>query len=304
MSRARAPILPIAPSGPLAAETLHDGLAVLDEMEIPWAWPPGGADAVLARDLWFAGDDDHRAAGLRAATRAGGAAPNLWMARGGYGAIRTLDTVGVELFEGAARPATLWGFSDGTLLLAAWDRHGWPAWLAPPLSQLPRLTLPSRARLRAAWHADHVAPFEDLQTLAPGHAAGPIGGGNLCVLASALGTPWAADLRGRIVVLEDTGEPPYKVDRLFTQLVLSGALDGAAGLVLGAFSAISADTLDVIRAFFERDATALGIPVAWGLPVGHDTRNAPLPFGLASGHRAYLDAPTGGGPARLSFEPC
>ncbi len=302
MTPARAPVIPIAPSGPLAASTLDEGLAELEAMEIPWSWPPAGPDAVLDRDLWLAGDDAHRASALRSAIRAGDAPPNLWMARGGYGAIRTLRESGPGLL--AERPTTLWGFSDGTLLLAAWDRMGWPAWLAPPLSQLPRLDLPSRARVRAAWHGDHVAPFEDLETLAPGHATGPLGGGNLCVLASALGTPWAADLRGRIVILEDTGEPPYKVDRLFTQLWLSGALDEAAGIVLGGFTALSADGPPVIRAFFAREAPALGLPVAWGLPVGHDVNNAPLPYGAATGHRARLDAPGDGGPARLTFEPC
>ena len=75
---------------------------------------------------------------------------------------------------------------------------------------------PSLARIRAAWHAAHVAPFEGLLPLAPGVAEGPLGGGNLCVTVSLLATPFAADLAGRIVLIEDVGEPSYKVDRLFT----------------------------------------------------------------------------------------
>ena len=294
----RGAALPISPSGPLAAETLDEGLAELDAMGIPWGFAPGGRAAALAREGWFAGDDSHRAGALLAAADAGGRA--LWMARGGYGAVRTLEALGEGVFD--RQPVELWGFSDGTVLLAAWDRAGWPAWMAPPLSQLARLDEPSRARVRAAWHAGYVEAFEPgLRTLVPGRGRGPLGGGNLCVLVSTLGTPWAADLRGRVVILEDTGEPAYKIDRMFTQLRLAGALEEAAALVLAGFTAVTPDMAQAIEAYFVAEAPRLGIPVAWGLPIGHDVANAPLPWGRASGWTATLEA-RADGTARLGFE--
>ncbi len=294
----------VAPSGPIKRVTFDEGLAAMQALGIPLAWDgdehaPGDAAGVLATGDYLAGSDARRADELLAALAEQPAA--LWMVRGGYGAVRTLETLGERL--AASPPAPLWGFSDGTALLAAWDRLGWPAWHGPPLSQFSRLDTTSLARVRAAWHAGHVAPLEGLRPLAPGRATGALAGGNLCVVSSLVGTPFAADLRGRIVVLEDTGEPVYKIDRLFTQLRLSGGLEEAAGLVLGGFTAVSDDQRVLIDAFFADLAPRLGIPVAAGAPVTHDSANAPLPFGRGSHLRGVLEVPADGGPARLSFEP-
>lgn len=289
----------IAPSGPLHAAALDSGLARLAEIGIDADWPEGWLAGVMDTDGGhLAGSDAARAARLLDAVRARPAA--IWMARGGYGASRTLAEAERSggLFEG--EPVPMWGFSDGTALISAWERAGWPAWHAPPITQLGRLDDDSIARLRAVWHADHLAPFEGLTTLTPGEAAGPMAGGNLCVLASLVGTPWEARFDGRVVLLEDVGEPAYKVDRLFTQLRLAGCFDRAAGLVLGDFSALDAAQAGAVRTFFAAEAQTLGIPVVTDAPFGHDARNAPLPFGEATGYRAHLEAPADG-PARLSF---
>lgn len=289
----------IAPSGPLHASALDSGLARLAEMEIVADWPEGWREGVMDTDGGhLAGTDAQRAGRLREAIAAQPQA--IWMARGGYGAIRTLAAAAEAggLFDGP--PVPLWGFSDGTALISAWERAGWPAWHAPPITQLGRLDDESVARLRAVWHAGHIAPFDGLTTLAAGTGSGPMAGGNLCVLASMVGTPWEARFDGRIVLLEDVGEPAYKVDRLFTQLRLSGAFKRAAGIVLGDFSALDAVQAAAVAAFFVAEAATLGIPVVTGAPFGHDARNAPLPFGEATGYVAHLDAPPDA-PARLSF---
>lgn len=294
--------LAIAPAGPVAADTLDDGLAALASMEITLAWPEGWRDrALTGRTGYLAGDDTHRWRCIADALEQGPEA--LWMARGGYGCIRTLQAAqdaGHDLFAGP--PVPLWGFSDGTALLAAWDRAGWPAWHAPPITQIGRLDISSRARLRAVWHANHPGAFEGLEVLVPGQARGPVGGGNLCVLGSLVGTPWAADLRGRIVLLEDTGEKAYRVDRLVTQMVLAGAFEGIAALVLGEFVNIHAAQAEAIDRFFEDLAPRLGVPVVRRLPVGHHVSNAPLPFGRATGWEAVLDATADDGSGALRFE--
>ncbi len=292
--------LSLAPAGPLDPTTLDAGLTAMEALGISFAWPQGWRERVLARADYLAGSDAARAGALHDAIVRGPDA--IWLARGGYGCIRTLaaaEGMGLDLFD--HDPVSLWAFSDGTALLAAWDRAGWPAWHAPPATQFPRLDALSRARVRAAWHGGHVAPFEGLETLAPGRATGPMAGGNLCVLASLVGTPWEADLRGRIVLLEDTGEYGYKVDRLVTQLALGGGLGEAAAIVLGRFTHVPDTQPALLDRFFERFASTLGIPVARGMPVGHDEDNAPLPFGRGSGLRAVLHAPAGQH-ARLSFE--
>ena len=272
---------------------------MVERLEIGLTWPDGWRDRILAAEGYLAGSDEQRADQLVDALALGG--HDLWMARGGYGCIRTLDVDRLRtrnLFIGP--PGTLWGFSDGTVLLAAWDRAGWPAWHAPPISQLPRLDDASLARVHRAWHEGTVAAFSALRGLAPGTASGPLAGGNLCVLASCVGTPWAADLRGRIVLLEDTGEAPYKVDRLMTQLVTSGALEGCAGVILGAFTDVTEEQRSAIDAFFQNLAPTLGVPVAAGLPVGHGAAHAPLPYGSGSRLHAHLQVDPDGG-AILDF---
>ena len=66
--------------------------------------------------------------------------------------------------------------------------------------------------------------------------SGKLVGGNLSLLASLSGTCFAPDYTGAVLVLEDVGEPPYKLDRKLTTLRLAGALRGLAALVLGDFN--------------------------------------------------------------------
>lgn len=299
-SHARAAVL-ISPAGPIKEEVLDRGLASAEELGIPVAWPQGWRERVLGSDGLFAGPDAERSRCLREAIES--PHKDLWMSRGGYGCIRTLQTSQAAdgTFEGNRR-STLWGFSDGTALLAAWDRRGWPAWHAPPISQLPRLDDLSRASLELAWKTGQAPPIAGLKVEVPGQARGPIGGGNLAVLTSLIGTPWAADLRDRIVLLEDVGEAPYAIDRMLTQLILSGSLRGALGFIIGQFTGLSErSTTEASRVIRER-LMPLGLPMVSGLPVGHETENVPLPFGAGSSLLAVLEA-SGEGSGVVHFEP-
>jgi muramoyltetrapeptide carboxypeptidase len=121
-------------------------------------------------------------------------------------------------------------------------------------------------------------------------------GGNLSVWNSLTGTPYAESAVGRILFLEDIDEPPYRIDRLVTQLRLSGRLDGVAAIVLGGFtdcedrvsqvmSPVDPSQRVPLRRSFTIDEALdfsfgqLGIPVAAGLPVGHGQHPTPLPLG-------------------------
>jgi len=295
-------VAPIAPAGPFDPELAALGAATLCALGPPGltVTPAAAADPDPLRP-YLAGSDGVRAEGLLAALEGGRADPGgaLWLIRGGYGCVRTLEALGDRL--AVAPPATLWAFSDGTALLAAWQALGWPAWHAPPLVQLPRLDPASRDRLVAATHRGEVPPFEGLTTLAPGRARGHLAGGNLCVLASLVGTPWAPALDGAILVVEDVGEALYRVDRALTQLRLAGLLEGVCGVVLGDLIGVPPEHEAARDDLFRGLAADLGVPAARDLPVGHGERNAPLPFGPASGFVATLDA-TGDG-ARLTVAP-
>lgn len=128
---------------------------------------------------------------------------------------------------------------------------------------------------------------EQPRTLTSGVAEGELAGGNLSLLAALCGTPFALHARDRIIVLEDVGEATYRIDRSLTQLLLSGCLDGAAGLALGRFTERPAKTDDRrLEDVLGELAATLGVPAAVGFPIGHASDNWCLPLRV----RARLDA--------------
>ena len=128
--------------------------------------------------------------------------------------------------------------------------------------------------------------------LTPGVARGPIVGGNLAVLCGTLGSPYEINTEGRILLIEDIGEPPYRVDRFLSQLRLAGKLQAAVGVIVGQFTDCKAaddrPSLPVDEVLAEYLAP-LGTPVLGNYPVGHARDNATLPLGVA----AEVDASSG-----------
>ena len=105
-------------------------------------------------------------------------------------------------------------------------------------------------------------------------------GGNLSLVASLVGTKWAPDFRGKILFLEDIGEPPYRVHRMLTQLKYAGAFNEVAAVLLGDFTRCE-HPKNLGPSVHEAIADALKdctVPVFTGLPCGHGARNVPLPF--------------------------
>ena len=100
-------------------------------------------------------------------------------------------------------------------------------------------------------------------------------GGNLTLLASLVGTPYALDGTGCILVLEDTGESSYRIDRMMNQLWQSGLLSRVSAIVYGDFTASSHDdgdfTTDEVLDYYAHLAR---VPAIKGLPVGHTADKA------------------------------
>ena len=145
-------------------------------------------------------------------------------------------------------------------------------------------------RFCAALEGDFPAAFEGLETITPGVAEGVLLGGNLAVLTALLGTPGFPPLTDAVLFLEDTGERPYRVDRMLTTWRNAGAFSGVRGVVLGAFTQADTgpDGMSVEQVLCERLGD-LGVPVLRGLPAGHVDDNSELPFGA----RVCLDASAG-----------
>lgn len=125
-----------------------------------------------------------------------------------------------------------------------------------------------------------------------GRASGPLIGGNLAVLSAMAGSPWWPDFDGAVLLLEETNEYIYRVDRMLSTLKLAGAFDRLAGVALGAFTHCEPGngygTLTLDEVFADYFA-GLGVPVYRGAQFGHIKRKFTLPLGIP----AEIDADAG-----------
>src|SRR5512132_1813400 len=277
MLRQNARIAVVAPAGVFLPERLEIAIRMLRS----FGYEPVLGPNVQARHRYLAGTAAQRAADLAWALTA----PDIdavWFARGGYGTAQTLALLPWDRLDG--RPVI--GFSDATALLVAMHQRGLRGIHGPVLHGLVELDLgsnppvtpidtESRAVLLRLL-ATGAAPALPGRPLLGDSAAvrGPVIGGNLTVLASLAGTPWALDATDSIVVLEDVHEPPYRIERSLCQLLDSGGLRGARGVALGDFYQCRPDAPDYTLAdIFVAHLGTLGIPVVFGLPVGHTVHN-------------------------------
>lgn len=274
----------VAPAGPFDRESFQVGVQVLARR-----YRPSFDDGLFSATRYLAGDDARRGAELQRALD-DDSVRAVFAARGGYGVMRLLPGL---RFDGR-RPKPLVGFSDLTALHAAAQRAGWRSLHAPVLTQLGRQAADVQERLFALLESPQVPSLHGTAPWVEGVAQGPLVGGNLSVLTRLLGTPWMPKLEGAVLLLEDVGEKPYRLDRMWTHLKLSGLLDQVAGIALGEFTGCDEATAGYGSAEVLRElATALGKPCAAGFPIGHGAVNQPVPLGA----RVRLDATA----ARLDF---
>lgn len=247
-------------------------------------------DDLLDRSGYLAGADERRAAELMELVDDPGVAA-IVCARGGYGSHRIMARLDAARVRAAAKP--LIGYSDVTTLLL-WQRRcaGLLGVHGPMLERDEGMDAAGLAALVALLAGEAPPPLVGSAGYG-GRAEGPLVGGNLTTLVASLGTPWEIETDGAIVVFEEVGERPYRIDRMLQQLLAAGKLARIAGLGVGHLVGCeparpdSPEALDVILEV----ALALGVPVVTGLPTGHASPNLPWPVGA----RAVID----GGEARI-----
>lgn len=256
-----------APSGIYNPEWLEASIALVES----WGYSVVRAPNLGARWRMCAGTDDQRLADLRWALTDPGL-DAAWMARGGYGLTRLLGRV--DWSQVRSRPVI--GFSDGTALhVALLQDAGLQAVHGPVLHSLAgHADAASQEALRALLAGGHSAPLVG-RTLIPGLAAGPIVGGNLCLVAATCGTPWQLRTAGCLLLLEEIAEPAYRLDRELQQLASCGLLADVVGIGVGELvSCRVPDGADWGLDDLLRDHLGpLGVPVVVDLPFGHGPRN-------------------------------
>jgi muramoyltetrapeptide carboxypeptidase len=276
----------VAPSGPARVERIGGGIALAESWGLRVRVAPRAAGR-HRRLGYLAATDAERAADLQQAwcdpdVRA------VWAVRGGYGAQRMVDRLDLDALRAAGRKHLI-GFSDVTALHTRLGRElGLVTVHAPGLSSVEQLADPvTRAALRAAL-LDRPSPEQVLgqgRSLLVGSARGALVGGNLTLLAADVGIE-PAPAEATVLLLEEVNEPPYRIDRLLTQLLRAGWFAAVTGVVCGDLGLGDDEVL------LDRLAP-LGIPVLTGLGVGHGSGNLALPLGAdvrleATGDRAVL----------------
>lgn len=275
----------MAPAGPAREDELERGLAVLSRRYVPRY-----DEGLVARHGYLAGDDDRRARELADAL-ADPEARAIMALRGGYGTMRIARRVGPAITGLRAAPKAIIGSSDLSALGGLLQRAG-VGWVHGPMVRT--LGRTDEASIERLWQVledpDAVDDAAlDLHGLAPGVARGPLQGGNLSVLAALAGTDLLPDFTGAIVLLEDVGERPYRLDRLVTQLRLAGVLEGAAGFLLGDFTDCAGSASDPTpEEVLKTNLADLGVPIVAGFPAAHGKRC----FATRMGELVQIDGST------------
>lgn len=246
-------------------------------------------DDVLDREGYLAGSDERRARELMDFVT-DDRVDAILCARGGYGCHRIVSRLDAGAVRAARKP--LLGFSDITTLLLWQLRHaGLVGFHAPMLERTESLAEDERAALLAALAGEGVPFVWKGEPGGGGRTEGRLLGGSLSLLAASLGTPWEPDTRGAILLFEDVGEKPYRIDRMLAQLRAAGKLDGVVGVGVGHLSECTDPKRPRPRAeeVVAEVLAPLGVPLVFGLPFGHGRPNLPWPVGV----RGALDGERG-----------
>jgi muramoyltetrapeptide carboxypeptidase len=268
------------------------------ERGIRW-WESRGYDVRLMpgafeRIDWHAGSPETRARDLQQAFADPEIDAILTM-RGGYGSAQVIPLLDFDAI--AQTPKALIGMSDITALHAALNRFiGLSTFYGPSLTMCgnPALSTLTANRLLQVLQGGTTGPVpEDPDRLTVvaihgGKASGPIVGGCLSDLVHTVGTPWEFQLDGAIWFFEEVGRAPIQIDRALLHLEQAGKLSGVRGIVVGELagcdwtewtSAPHSKTLEEVLA---GRLGQLGVPIVYGLPLGHGSSIATLPLGVAA----------------------
>jgi muramoyltetrapeptide carboxypeptidase len=272
----------VAPASPFARDEFDRGVAELTRLGFEPTWD----DSVFATDSgYLAGSADVRAHAFMKHWNDPSVAA-LIAVRGGYGSVHLLPLLHPPML--VAAPKLFIGYSDNTSVLS---------WLTCNcrITALHGPMLERRLASGAAGYDERsflaltsdgkgveLAP-DNLEVLRPGQVQGPLYGGTIVNIVASLGTPFAFDPPdGCVLFLEDVNERPYKIDRMLTQLRLSGILDRARALVFGEMRGCDEPGgTPTAREVIARLTVGFPGPVLFGFPSGHTSGPCwTLPFGV------------------------
>lgn len=204
----------------------------------------------------------------------------LWAARGGYGSNYLLPLLpGLNI----GQPRIILGSSDVSYLLWYFlDKLGTVVFYAP-------MIFSSVAKQKADlenFNSVLSGAYTDLRisgrVLKRGQVSSIVTGGCLSNFVSLLGTAFFPMVKERVLLLEDTNERPYQLDRMMWQLAQNNIFSKISALILGEFpncfltSAEKDSFLTRIKGYLDNRQ----IPILYDLPFGHAQNAKTLPLGV------------------------
>jgi muramoyltetrapeptide carboxypeptidase len=206
--------------------------------------------------------------------------------RGGYGTMRLLSMIDYEIIKNY--PKIFIGYSDITALLNTISSKCNFVTFHGPISKSNFTNEYTFSSFINTLHGG-TKPYSitnppnfDLNFYGESIVSGTLVGGNLTIICSLMGTPYEIDLKDKILFIEDIDEPPYKIDRMLTQLLISGKLNSVKGFILGQF--INCDTsvgnnVTILQDVINNRILSLNKPTVTNLQCGHGNTNLTLPIG-------------------------
>jgi muramoyltetrapeptide carboxypeptidase len=270
----------VAPAGTVQKrDDFESGIAVLERMGFRVRF----SERIFRSFRYLAGEDSDRAEELMSAFE-DSSVQAIMALRGGYGCSRLIPWLKEKRLR--PHPKVFIGFSDVTTLHMFFRRRfGWIT-IHGPMAASPSLgkITPDQGSHFLSLVTDPgyrpVLSFDGLERWSPGQAEGILAGGCLSIVAASIGTPYEIKTEGKILFLEDQGEPAYRLDRMLTHLFLAGKLQQVSGVLLGNFLDCDPSNEKYTAADTLRDIlTSLKVPVIAGFPAGHGLDNWALPLG-------------------------
>ncbi|HHU55219.1 MAG TPA: LD-carboxypeptidase [Acholeplasmataceae bacterium] len=206
--------------------------------------------------------------------------------KGGYGASRIVDKLNYQIIK--KNPKIFMGFSDITVLLNAFYQkanlptiHG-EMGIFLGRNDIDQDSIDDFKDLLEMPMKNRVLTHPSIKALSEGVTQGVLVGGNLSLITNLIGTPYDIDFNNKIVFIEEVDEAPYRIDRMFAQLRLSGKLEQAKGFIFGHFTNCVSESqehqqvTELISEYFIK----LNKPIIINFPSGHEFPFLNLPIGL------------------------
>ena len=258
----------VAPASPFDRQAFDQGVVELRRL----GYEPVFDDQVFERERYLAGPAARRAASLTAAW-ADPAIAGIFAVRGGYGSAQLLPLLDAAAVRAARKPFI--GCSDLTALLVfltnCCETVGFHGPMLVNLAEGEK-GYDRRSLVGTISTPEPVGELspEGVQVLRAGEARGVLLGGTLTQLLASLSTPYAfAPSDGYVLLLDDVGERPYRVDRMLTQFVQSGLLKRASAVVCAEFPGCTDPDGCEARDVIADTLADFPGPVLFGFPTGH-----------------------------------